>query len=166
MESINYDLHKLGWQSFQDLCVAIAEECLKRPVQSFLPSNDAGRDGAFVGRWEADDKQAGSSTIQCKFTSNPTNNLSLSLLDDELDKVSALAEKGLADDYIIMTNHPITGSSELKIKVAFEEVGAGYCRVMGADWIVGQIQKSPRLRMMVPRLYGLGDLGKRMEHWF
>ncbi len=163
MANITYDLHKLGWQSFQDLCVAIAEECLKRPVQSFLPSNDAGRDGAFVGRWEADVEQAGSSTIQCKFTSIPNKNLSLSMLDDELDKVSALTEKGLVDDYIIMTNHQITGSSEAKIKAAFEAAGAGRCRTMHAGWIVGQIQKSPRLRMMVPRLYGLGDLGNILD---
>ena len=62
----DFPLHLLGWKSFQDLCVAIAEECLRRPVQSFLPSNDAGRDGAFVGRWDSTDPAAGESTIQCK----------------------------------------------------------------------------------------------------
>ena len=38
----NYDLHRLGWKAFQDLCVALAEERLQRPVQTFLPTNDAG----------------------------------------------------------------------------------------------------------------------------
>jgi hypothetical protein len=46
-----YPLHLLGWKAFQDLCVGVAEECLRRPVQNFLPNNDAGQDGAFVGRW-------------------------------------------------------------------------------------------------------------------
>lgn len=158
----NYDLHTLGWKSFQDLCIAIAEECLKRPVQSFLPSNDAGRDGAFVGRWEGNG-EGGASTIQCKFTSLPHEHLTLSLLADELEKVGRLAAEGLAQDYIILTNHPVSGASEMKIKEAFKSVGAGDCRVFGKDWIVGQIQKSPRLRMMVPRLYGLGDLGNILD---
>lgn len=57
----DYPLHKLGWKAFQDLCVGVAEECLRRPVQNFLPGNDAGRDGAFVGRWEGDDPAAGES---------------------------------------------------------------------------------------------------------
>lgn len=45
-----FPLHHLGWKAFQDLCVSVAEECLRRPVQTFLPSQDAGRDGAFVGK--------------------------------------------------------------------------------------------------------------------
>ena len=156
----SYDLHTLGWKSFQDLSLAVAEECLKRPIQSFLASNDAGRDGAFLGRWDGNDADAGASTIQCKFTSLPHEHLSLSLLADELDKVRNLAAKGLARDYIILTNHPVSGASEIVIKESFEAAGAGTCRIFGKDWIVGKIQQSPRLRMMVPRLYGLGDLGR------
>jgi hypothetical protein len=153
-----YPLHRLGWKSFQDLCVSIAEECLRRPVQSFLPSNDAGRDGAFIGRWEGDSAAAGESTIQCKFTSKPEQNLTLSMLADELPKAARLAGRGLAHDYIILTNHPVTGQSDLAIRSAFEAQGVGRCRVYGSDWICRQIRTSPRLRMIAPRLYGLGDL--------
>ena len=158
-----YPLHLLGWKAFQDLCVAVAEECLKRPVQTFLPNNDAGRDGAFVGRWEGADLAAGESTIQCKFTSQAAAKLSLSMLAEELEKAKALATKGLAADYIILTNHPVTGASDLQIKAAFESVGVGRCRIFGYDWIVLQIRSSPRLRMMVPRLYGLGDLSDLLD---
>ncbi len=158
-----FPLHLLGWKAFQDLCVGIAEECLRRPVQSFLPNSDAGRDGAFVGRWEGDDPAAGESTIQCKFTSKPTSNLTLSTLRDELQKASRLAKMGLANDYIILTNHPVTGESELAIRAAFEDAGVGRCRVFGADWITRQIRTSPRLRMMAPRLYGLGNLNDLLD---
>jgi hypothetical protein len=158
-----YPLHLLGWKSFQDLCVSIAEECLRRPVQNFLPTGDAGRDGAFVGRWDGEDPAAGESTIQCKFTSNPNQNLSVSLLGDEVEKARVLAQKGLADDYIILTNHPVTGASEIKIRAAFESAGVGRCRVFGADFINRQIKTSPRLRMMAPRLYGLGDLSDLLD---
>lgn len=159
----DYPLHRLGWKAFQDLCVAAAEECLRRPVQTFFPMNDAGRDGAFIGRWDGDDPAAGESTIQCKFTSLTKNNLTLSKLDDEIDKARSLAAKGLAADYIILTNHQVTGTNEIKIKAAFEEVGVGRCRVFGYEWIVRQIRSSPRLRMMAPRLYGLGDLSDLLD---
>lgn len=152
----DYSLHQLGWKAFQDLCVAIAEERLQRPVQTFLPTNDAGRDGAFLGKW--DEQGSGESTIQCKFTSKQDNNLSLSMLSDELPKARRLAEKGLADDYIVLTNHLITGESELQIKAAFQAAGVGRCRVFHRDWIIQRIHESPRLRLMVPRLYGLVDL--------
>ncbi|MCO7216698.1 hypothetical protein [Halomonas sp. OfavH-34-E] len=159
----DYPLHKLGWKAFQDLCVGVAEECLRRPVQNFLPGNDAGRDGAFVGRWEGDDPAAGESTIQCKFTSKEGRNLSLSMLSDELAKAERLAKKGLAHDYIILTNHAITGESELAIRDAFQCAGVGRCRIYGSDFINRQIRTSSRLRMMAPRLYGLGDLNDVLD---
>jgi hypothetical protein len=149
-------LYRLGWKAFQDLCIALVEERLKRPVQTFLPTNDAGRDGAFLGVWEGDGSKE--STIQCKFTSKKDRNLTLSMLSDELPKAKRLAKNGLASDYIILTNHPVTGKSELKIRMAFQNVGVGRCRVFHRDWIANRISESPRLRMMVPRLYGLVDL--------
>ena len=158
MTEPDYALHSLGWKSFQDLCIAVAEECLRRPVQKFLPSKDGGRDGAFVGRWRGKGPMAGSSTIQCKFTSLPHKPLTLALLNDELVKVARLAANGLADDYVILSNHPVSGTAEAKISRAFRQAGAGHCRVFGKDWIVSQIRSSARLRMMVPRLYGIGDL--------
>jgi hypothetical protein len=113
--SAPYPLHLLGWKAFQDLCVSVAEECLRRPVQNFLPGNDAGRDGALVGRWDGEDPAAGESTIQCKFTSKADENLTLSKLDEELSKASLLAGKGLASDYIILINHPIALSASLPV---------------------------------------------------
>ena len=74
-----------------------------------------------------------------------------------------MALKGLAHDYIILTNHSVSGTTEIKIQEAFKSVGVGNCRIFGKDWIVLQIQKSSRLRMMVPRLYGLGDLGNILD---
>ena len=50
--TVVYPLHQLGWKAFQDLCVSVAEESLRRLVQNFLPGNDSGRDGAFVGCWD------------------------------------------------------------------------------------------------------------------
>jgi hypothetical protein len=157
----DFGLHRLGWKAFQDLCIAVAEERLQRPVQTFLPTNDAGRDGAFLGTW--DSVEAGESTIQCKFTSKPDATLSIYDLSDELPKVARLAALGLVKDYIILTNHTVTGQSELAIRTAFQSVGVGRCRVFHRDWIVTRINESARLRMMVPRLYGLANLTELLD---
>jgi hypothetical protein len=156
-------LHRLGWQAFQDLCVAIVEEKTGRSVQTFLPTRDAGRDGAFIGRWEKTTAK-GESTIQCKFTSKADRPLSLSSLKDELPKARRLARKGLAEDYIILTNHTVTGDTELKIRQGFQKAGVKRCRVFHRDWIAEQILNSSKLRMMVPRLYGLIDLSDTLDN--
>jgi hypothetical protein len=52
-----YDLHKLGWNRFQQLCVTISREVLGQTVQSFLDSSDGGRDGAFSGTWKPNGRE-------------------------------------------------------------------------------------------------------------
>ena len=41
-----FELRNLGWNSFQQLCLTIAREVLGQTVESFLDTNDGGRDGA------------------------------------------------------------------------------------------------------------------------
>jgi hypothetical protein len=159
---IDYALHTLGWKSFQDLCVAIAQEILKRSVETFLPSKDGGRDGAFLGRWSNGDS-AGRSTIQCKFTSKADAPLNLSAVKGELTKAAKLAARGLAEDYILLTNHGVSGTQGDVIAAAFEAVGVKKCVILGRDWIAQQIRESSRLRVMVPRVYGLGDLSQILD---
>jgi hypothetical protein len=59
---------------------------------------------------------------------------------------------------VILTNYGVSGEAEAKIADAFERAGAARCRVFGREWLNTQIRERPRLRMMVPRVYGLGDL--------
>jgi hypothetical protein len=159
-----FNLHTLGWKAFQDLCAAVASEVLGRPVQVFLPSKDGGRDGAFVGTWQgAPDVASTKSTIQCKFTSKGDATLTLSALKTELKKIPRLAQRGLVHDYIIMSNASISGAAEAEVVSAFEKAGAAQARVFGRDWLTAQIRERPRLRMMVPRLYGIGDLSQIID---
>ena len=158
ISELSYDLSKLGWKAFQDVAAAIAAEVLKRPVQTFLGSNDGGRDAAFIGRWDGADNASGKSTIQCKFLGKPGANLTLLVLKAELPKAEKLAAEGLADDYIILTNAGISGEADAEICTAFEAVGVKKCRTFGGSWIIEQLTSSPRLRMLVPRVYGIGDL--------
>jgi hypothetical protein len=161
---VDFALHTLGWKAFQDLVIAVASEVLERPVQVFLPSKDGGRDGAFWGTWPgAPDVPDARSTIQCKFTGKANATLKLADVSTELSKISSLAARGLAHDYVLLTNAGVSGEAEAAIAAAFIAAGAKHARVLGRDWLTSEIRKRPRLRMMVPRLYGLGDLSQIID---
>ena len=158
---MTFDLRQLGWKVFQDLCAAVTAEVLERPVQTFLPTRDGGRDGAFLGTWRpGGDAAEVKSTLQCKFSAQADGRLSLSKLKPELAKAAELAQAGLAEDYVILTNAGVTGASEVNICKAFEAVGVKRCQVFDGGWMLRQLHERPRLRMMVPRVYGLLSLGE------
>ena len=160
-----YDLHRLGWKSFQDLCVTIAREILGQTVESFLDSNDGGRDGAFIGTWaqKGQEDLTGRFVIQCKFTSDPRRTLRPSDISDEVEKVQRLVRQGLCDSYVLMTNRGLTGAADQEIEAQLSSAGVSHVRIFGSSWIDAQIRANSRLRMFVPRLYGLGDLSQIMD---
>ncbi len=162
---INYNLHKLGWHSFQQLCLTISREVFGQTVQSFLDSRDGGRDGAFSGKWspKGGEDLRGKFVIQCKFTSKGDKTLKLSDLADELDKTRRLVEQKRCDCYLLLTNFGISGAGDEKIEEAFLAVGVKQFRTFGSDWINQQIREKKRLRMLVPRVYGLGDLSQILD---
>ncbi len=160
-----YDLHRLGWNSFQQLCLTIAREVLGQTVQSFLDSNDAGRDGAFAGSWTPATGEAlsGKFVIQCKYSSKASQLLTRSVMADEIPKVRKLAADGLCDVYVLMTNAGVSAKQEAQIRADLIEVGAKHVLIYGSTWIEDQIRDNTRLRMLVPRVYGLGDLSQILD---
>ncbi|MBH5373370.1 nSTAND3 domain-containing NTPase [Bradyrhizobium glycinis] len=162
----NYELHSLGWKAFQQLCVAIASEVWGQTAQGFYDSHDGGRDGAFHGQWETRSGEifSGSFTAQCKFTSQPSKVLRLSDLKDEVSKIERLAERGLAQNYFLFTNARLTGDFEEKLRQVILEIpGVKHFAAYGNDRISQFIHESARLRMLVPRIYGLGDLSQILD---
>ena len=160
-----YDLHSLGWHSFQQLCLTVTREILGQTVESFLDSNDAGRDGAFAGIWTpcGSETISGHFVIQCKFTNKKHQNLHASDLSDEVEKAGRLAKKGLCDGYVLLTNAGLSGQAAEKIEAMFKSVGIQHVLLYGSTWICQQIHDSKRLRMLVPRVYGLGDLSQILD---
>lgn len=160
-----YDLHRLGWSSFQELCITIAREILGQTVQSFLDSNDAGRDGAFTGSWTPEKGQnlSGTFVIQCKFSSQSGARLTKSNMAGEMPKVKKLVADGLCDIYVLISNAGISGAQEAKIKSDLSFVGVKHVLILGVTWIEAQIKENTRLRTLVPRLYGLGDLSQILD---
>jgi len=160
-----FDLHALGWHAFQQLCLTITRETFGQTVESFLDSSDAGRDGAFAGVWQPRHGEAlkGRFVIQCKFTSKRDKNLTQSDLSDELPKIRSLVHSGRCDSYILMTNAGISGSSAQRLERAITLAGAKQVALFGSTWICQQLLENKRLRMLVPRVYGLGDLGQILD---
>ena len=166
MPSTPFDLHKLGWKAFEDLVACIFREVMGQSFQSFTAGPDGGREGAFYGTWETrcGDTLSGSFTIQCKHSSKPESNLTDSTIQDELVTIEHLGAEGLADVYIFVTNMRLSGNVENTATRAIQAAGAGTARIYGPRWIDAQISENPRLRRLVPRLYGLGDLTQIMTH--
>lgn len=163
---VSYELHTLGWKAFQDLCATVVTEIWGQTVQVYFSSHDSGRDGAFNGKWErkAGEVFDGTFTVQCKFTSAKNKPIRLAHLTDEIEKARRLAERGLAKNYILMTNASLIGSEEITIRQQFEKLqGIEKFAAYGGEWISKTIRESPRLRMLVPRVYGLGDLSQILD---
>jgi hypothetical protein len=134
-------------------------------VQSFLDSKDGGRDGAFAGTWKniGKDNITGRFVIQCKFTGKTDYNLKISDLSDEVEKARKLVLQGLCDSYVLMTNAGLSGTEVGKIEVGFKAVGVKHVAMFGVTWINQQILENKHLRMLVPRVYGLGDLSQILD---
>jgi hypothetical protein len=148
-----FNLHTLGWHSFQQLCLSVSREVLGQTVQSFLDTNDGGRDGAFSGIWSRKNSEAlsGRFVIQCKFTSRIGYTLVPSDVAEELVKVKRLVSNGECDVYILMTNAGVSGQTENKLKQKFRDIGVKDVLIFGVTWLEENIRENKRLRMMVPR---------------
>jgi hypothetical protein len=162
-----FDLHVLGWKAFEDLVGCIFRDILGQTVQIFAEGADGGRDAAFRGIWSGTSAQvglSGSFCIQCKHTSKPTQKLSMSTVAGELKKVKRLTENGLCDNYILVTNHQLPATVSEKAEKAIVSSGAKVAHIYGTEWISKVISENPKLRRLVPRLYGLGDLTQIITH--
>lgn len=74
-----------------------------------------------------------------------------------------LAANGLCDIYVLMTNSGVSGNQETQIQADLLGAGAKHVLIFGSTWIEEQIRESTRLRMLVPRVYGLGDLSQILD---
>ena len=156
----------MGGIASNSWCHTIGGEILGQTLESFADANDGGRDGAFKGTWNPDGGEdlEGSFVIQCKFTAKANGRLTPSGLSEEAEKAKALVQQGICDTYILMTNANITGRSNRNIRKMFEDVGVKHVRILEASWLIRQIINNERLRMLVPRVYGLGDLSEILDN--
>ena len=173
MPQLDYQLHTLGWRAFQDLCAVVLQRVLGQTMHAFADSNDAGRDGAFHGAWavpadQSDPNVAGiavgrATVVQCKFSARSSGTLTPSMLVDEITKVEQLHRQGLCDAYLLMTNLRVSGQTATWLVDQCARVGVSASLALDGQWICQQIEGRADLRRYVPRVYGLGDLGRILD---
>ncbi len=160
----DFNIHTLGWKAFQDFVATVLTESLGFPPAIFSSTGDAGRDAAFRTSGTPPFGLGGTYTVQVKFTSVKGRSLSLAGLKPEIKKAEALGRQGLARNYVVVTNCTVTAPAHAEIVNAFNAIpGIEFCDVLGVDWLDQQIAENKRLRAMVPRLYGLGDLSEILD---
>lgn len=173
MAPLDYNLHTIGWRAFQDLCAVVLQRVLGQAFHTFADSNDAGRDGAFQGMWAAPSDTPhprlaavtarGATVAQCKFAGQASGTLTPSMLYDEIGKVERLHLQGLCDAYLLMTNLRVSGRTDAWVAKECARVGVDASLVLDGSWICQQIENRSDLRRYVPRVYGLGDLGRILD---
>lgn len=151
-------LHTLGWKAFQDLCAQTCEEVLKRPIEIYREAQDGGQDAVFLSSKLNGLEDAHPATIQCKFSSKAGHRLTPSDLTVEESHISTLKNQGQAETYVLMTNLGVDAPVAVAIKKRLRELGVINPHVFGKEFLTRVIRANSRLRSLVPRVYGLGDL--------
>jgi hypothetical protein len=166
---VDYQFHTIGWKAFQDLVLTVLREVWGQTVQAFCETKDQGRDGAFYGTWAPPNnlKKAqtltGTFAVQCKFTSDVSKKISAQQFVKEAEKAKVLATRGLAKHYFLFLNVSITGSLQDELAQHFQHPMIDSFMVFGMESLTAYIAENRCLRMLVPRLYGLGDLSQIID---
>ncbi|WP_454824463.1 nSTAND3 domain-containing NTPase [Paraburkholderia xenovorans] len=153
---VDFALHTLGWKAFQDLCAQVMEEELMCTVSIYREAQDGGQDAVFLAK--RIDGSVAVGTVQCKFSSKHEKRLRPSDITGELQHVEQLVAKGMASSYYFLTSMSVDADVAREIREQLAAMGVSEPHVEGKDWLLGKIKGSPRLRALVPRVYGLGDL--------
>lgn len=157
-QAIDLALHTLGWKAFQDLCAQVCAEVFDTTVSIYREAQDGGQDAVFLGKNPRLASCPVEVTVQCKFSSKADRRLRASDLDLELSAIRNLVKAGRAHAYYLITSLGVDAPVAAAIREKLLEAGVQEPHILGREWLTMEIRKSARLRALVPRVYGLGDL--------
>lgn len=159
--NVDFSLHTLGWKAFQDLCAQVMEEELRSTISVYREAQDGGQDAVFLAKGADGNTCVG--TVQCKFSSKQEKRLRASDITAELENVQELVAAGMASVYYFVTSMSVDAGIAADIREKLFAAGVREPHVVGRDWLVGKIKASAKLRALVPRVYGLGDLSSIID---
>jgi hypothetical protein len=149
-------LHTLGWKAFQDLCAQVCAEVLSTTVSVYREAQDGGQDAVFLGTKAGE--RTHDTTVQCKFSSKADRRLRASDIETEMETIKVLVASGQARTYHLITSMGVDAPVAVEIRDRIREAGVQEPHILGREWLTLQIRGNARLRALVPRVYGLGDL--------
>lgn len=162
----DFAFHTLGWYQFQALTVSILQEVLGQTVEVAASGKDAGIDAFFRGTWKPISGEAytGTFVAQAKYSRYAGKSLTEGLLAKEIPKLITLVKDAGVNHYFVLTNHVVSFERKLEIERHIcNSTGLQTATIYGPDQLTAWIKESSRLRMMVPRVYGLGDLSEIVD---
>lgn len=164
-DNMDMNLHTLGWKDFERLSRTILTEVFGAPIETYRAVKDLGKDGAFIGELPAKLGSIGQgpAVLQCKHSGLAGSPWKAQLLKNDLPKVAHLVETEKLTSYILLTNMVLSAEEAGRTRRLVLDTGVKQCFVFGKEWIEERIRESGRLRMLVPRLYGLGDLSQILD---
>ena len=160
---VDLAIHTLGWKAFQDLCAQVCAEVWNKTVSIYREAQDGGQDAVFLTRGNAQGSVYEEGTVQCKFSSKPEQRLRVSDIERELETVRELTAAGRANIYYLITSQGVDAPVAADIRDKLIAAGVVEPHVLGREWLTQQIRASARLRALVPRVYGLGDLSTILD---
>lgn len=165
VQGANVDLaiHTLGWKAFQDLCAQVCAETLGTIVSIYREAQDGGQDAILQTQKAGSGQKGFEATVQCKFSGNAHLRLRATDVDPELVTVRELVAAGRAKTYYFITSQGVDAPVAAKVRDKLVEAGVSEPHVLGREWLTQQIRSSARLRALVPRVYGLGDLSTVLD---
>lgn len=160
---VDLAIHTLGWKAFQDLCAQVCAEVFGTTISVYREAQDGGQDAVFLTRRSSEHEEQVEATVQCKFSSKADLRLRAGDINSELDTVRALVSSGRAKAYYLISSLGVDAPVAAEIRDKLIEAGVVEPHVLGREWLTIQIRSSPRLRALVPRVYGLGDLSTILD---
>lgn len=161
--NVDLNLHTLGWKAFQDLCTQVCAEVWGTTVSIYREAQDGGQDAVLQMRKAGSGQNSFEATVQCKFSGKANLRLHATDVDAELATVRELVAAGRAKTYYFITSQGVDAPVAAKIRDKLVEAGVSEPHVLGREWLTQQIRSSARLRALVPRVYGLGDLSTILD---
>lgn len=159
--SLDFEIHRLGWFSFEELCRTICRDIFAQEVEAFSRGPDGGRDGAFTVTGESGNSEP--AVLQCKHFSKVNHSFTMSDFSEELSKVGHLVEKGRCDHYFLFTNAKVSAKIVEDIGSVLKDRGVKNPKIFSYETICEILTERKHLRSKVPRLYGLGDLTEILD---
>jgi len=166
---MNYPLHELDWQEFEEVVISICEEILGIMTIVYSDGKDGGRDGKFTGTANNFNSWSGKFIIQAKHTKDVGASCSdskfTSLLTKEVLSIKKLIEDKKLDHYLIFTNRKLGGMQDPKIEDFIDEELNINNQVLGIERINKWLRDYPHIakrhnlsRLLLPLQFYEEDL--------
>jgi len=170
---MNYPLHELDWQEFEEVVTSICEDILGTGTIIFSDGKDGGRDAKFTGTANNFPSTAspwiGKFIIQAKHTNKIGASCSDSefktTLNKEVSNIKDLNDDKKLDHYLIFTNRKLGGMQDPKIEDFIDKQLNVNNQVLGIERINKWLKDNPSIvkrhnlsRLLLPLQFYEEDL--------